>query len=184
MALACITLLGALLLMGAAIDIRSRRLPNWLTASVAGLYIAYAALSPSTVDWLTALPVAGAVFAIGFAIFAFNLMGGGDVKLMSGLALWAGVDFIALFLLVTGIAGGLMSVGMLVARRVANHPLAIAFWPFVSVALSDRLGLALPFGSTKNSPSQAEHDENAGSIPYGVAIAAGGFFVIHALLEL
>ncbi|MGI9491032.1 MAG: prepilin peptidase, partial [Geminicoccaceae bacterium] len=60
MALACLLILAVLLLIGAAIDIKSRRIPNWLTAGVAGLYALYVMIAPVPVDWLGASAVAGA----------------------------------------------------------------------------------------------------------------------------
>jgi prepilin peptidase CpaA len=184
MALVCVAVLAALLLVGAAIDIRSRRLPNWLTAGVVGLYALYAIASPVPVDWASALAVAATSLVLGFMLFAFHLMGGGDVKLIAGLALWAGLDLIALFLLVTGLAGGLLSVGMLLVRRIASHPVVATVVPFLSMALANRWGLALPDRLLAGGWNHAEADQAAESIPYGVAIAAGGFAVIYALLKL
>lgn len=184
MALACMAILAILLLIGAAIDIKCRRLPNWLTASVAGLYAVYVIVAPYQVDWVSALTIAGASFTIGFALFAFNLLGGGDVKLIAALTLWSGVDLAALFLLITGLAGGLMSLGILLRRRLANHPILIAFWPFLTVVLANRLGFALPFRHWEASARSSGDDLATASLPYGVAIAAGGLTVIYALLKL
>jgi prepilin peptidase CpaA len=184
MVLVCLAILAALLLIGAAIDIKSRRIPNWLTAGVAGLYALYVVVAPVSVDWLGASAVAGTTFIIGFALFAFNLMGGGDVKLMSGLALWAGVDLAALFLLVTGLAGGVMALGILLFRRFVQHPLVVAFWPMALVMIEGRLGITFPGKGLGSGTRHPEEDPTAGSLPYGVAIAAGGFVVICALLKL
>jgi len=184
MLLACLAILALLLLIGAAIDIRSRRIPNWLTAGVAGLYVFYALTAPDPVDWLGASAIAGTSFIVGFALFAFNLMGGGDVKLISGLALWAGVDLIALFLLVTGLAGGVMSLCVLLFRRFTQHPFLIAIWPMASVTIANRLGITFPASGFGRDAQSQKEDPTAGSLPYGVAIAAGGFVVISALLNL
>ncbi|MGI9492229.1 MAG: prepilin peptidase, partial [Geminicoccaceae bacterium] len=123
-------------------------------------------------------------FMIGFILFAFNLMGGGDVKLMSGLALWAGVDLVALFLVITGLAGGVMSLCVLLFRRLAEHPLVIVFWSMASVMIAHRLGISFPSKGLEGGARRLEEDPTAGSLPYGVAIAAGGFVVIFTLLKL
>lgn len=182
--IACCLILAALLVIGAIIDIKSRRLPNWLTASVVLLYLPYVMLAPTPVDWFNALSVAGVSFIVGFTLFAFNFMGGGDVKLISGLALWAGLDLIALFLLVTGLAGGLLSICTLLYRRLVNHPVIVTFWPFLAVAIENRFGLAIPEWKLAGATGSVNSDSNEGSLPYGVAIAAGGFVVISALLKL
>ena len=180
---ACLAILGALLLIGAAIDIKCRRIPNWLTASVAALYVLYVVTVPEPVDWLGASAIAGTSFSIGFILFALNLIGGGDVKLISGLALWAGVDLFALFLLVTGLVGGLMSLGFLLVNHLARHPLVSAFWPMASVMIAARLGINLGTKWAEISTNSLEQDSAAVTLPYGVAIAAGGFVIIFALLN-
>lgn len=177
-------ILAVLLLIGAAIDIRSRRLPNWLTASVALLYLPYVLASPVPVDWVSGLAVASLSFALGFTLFALNFMGGGDVKLISGLALWAGLDLIAPFLLMTGIAGGAMSIGVLLYRRFMDHPWVATFLPYFTVLVANRLGLPVPAQRAAQGVGAIDTDPTAGSIPYGVAIAAGGFAIISALLKL
>lgn len=177
-------ILAALLLIGAVTDMKSRRLPNWLTASVFLLYFPYALMTPSPAPIVGALLVAGVCFAFGFSLFAFNFMGGGDVKLITGLALWAGADFIALFLLATGVAGGVMSLAVLLYRRCLDHPMVAAFWPYLTIQVANRTGLPLLGSALSPTPSARAADPNAGSIPYGVAIAAGGFAVISAILKL
>jgi prepilin peptidase CpaA len=177
----CLAVLAALLVIGAAIDIDSRRLPNWLTAAVVALFGVYAAFSPNSAAWLSALLIGGLVFAIGFACFAFQLMGGGDVKLMAGLALWAGVDHIGLFLLVTSLAGGLLSMLALTRRLLAASPLAPLAWPVERLVVKRRSWTAASGDAAGSDKELAASDE---SLPYGVAIAAGGLAVIYALLQL
>lgn len=178
----CLACLAGLLVIGSLSDIESRRLPNWLTAAVAALYALFVIVSPTPVAWLSAFGVAGVVFALGFACFAFQLMGGGDVKLMAGLALWAGLDHIALFLMVTSLAGGLLAIVMLAFRRWSPTPLFLMLAPLTSL-ISKRS--ARPAAVAGNTPSTGliEHNPSV-TLPYGVAIAAGGFAVIYALLQL
>lgn len=179
----CIALLVGLLLTGAAIDIGSRRLPNWLTAAVAALYGLYVVVSPTPVDWVNAFLIAGLIFAIGFTLFAFNLIGGGDVKLIAALALWAGIDHIALFLLVTSLSGGLLSIGALIRRQWAGSMLVALFWPVYRTVASGSTTAPTPIDDTAAEAGES-HADPAESLPYGVAIAAGGLSVIYALLQL
>ncbi len=182
MATLCITGLAGLLVTGALNDIDCRRLPNWLTAAVAILYALFVAVSPTPIDWMSAFPVAGAVFAIGFICFAFRLMGGGDVKLLSGLALWAGVEHIALFLTVTSLAGGLLSLVMLMLRRWMRSPAFLMLTPLTNLIASRSDRPAALAGNSSSADLTDDHINE--SLPYGVAIAAGGFAVIYALLQL
>ena len=182
MAILCLACLAGLLVIGALIDIECRRLPNWLTASVAALWSLFVLASPTPVDWMGALAAGALVFAAGFLAFAFNVMGGGDVKLMAGLALWAGVDHVALFLLVTSLAGGGLAFAMMILRRWSHSPLLVMLAPLAG-PLARKLPRPEPAsgGSPATVLDQADVDP---TLPYGVAIAAGGFAVIYALLQL
>lgn len=175
----CLACLAGLLVMGALTDIEDRRLPNWLTAAVILLYGIFVIVSPAPVDWMGASLVAALVFAFGFASFAFHLMGGGDVKLMTGLALWAGVEHIALFLIVTSLAGGLLAIAMIMLRK----GLALPFAHLLANPIAKKRAASLVHAGP--APAQgAQAPELSASLPYGVAIGAGGIAVIYALLQL
>jgi len=180
--LLCIICLAGLLVVGALIDIDCRRLPNWLTASVVALYGLFVLVSPVPIAWMTAFAVAGLVFAVGFACFAFQMMGGGDVKLMTGLALWAGVDHIALFLIITSLAGGVLAIVMLRLRRWMDSPLFLFLSPLIDL-ITKRPVQPAAFTGTSSSADLADVQADI-SLPYGVAIAAGGFAIIYAMLQL
>ncbi|MBO9122177.1 MULTISPECIES: A24 family peptidase [unclassified Rhizobium] len=92
-----------------------------------------------------------AVFVVCFILFATNTMGGGDAKLLTAAALWFGLSTaIVEFLGYVGIFGGLITLLILIIRMQTNTILAI--------------GLPVP-----NSILLAK------KIPYGIAIAIGGF---------
>lgn len=177
----CIACLAGLLVTGALSDIDCRRLPNWLTGAVAALYGLFVVVSPTPVDWGSAFLVASSVFALGFACFAFQLMGGGDVKLLAGLALWAGIEHIALFLTVTSLAGGLLSLAILMLRRWLRSPVLLMLTPVTDLVTRK---FHRPAALAGNPPSTDLADVQINeSLPYGVAIAVGGFAVIYALLQ-
>ncbi|HEX5078628.1 MAG TPA: prepilin peptidase [Geminicoccaceae bacterium] len=174
----------ALLGLAALIDLRERRIPNWLTGGVAALYPAYVLVSPTPVAWPGSLALAAAVFLFGLVMFARQLIGGGDVKLIAATTLWAGLDNLALFAIVTSLAGGGLALGGLWYRR----------WQGVIDAHLAALGLKLA------SAGRAEHAANASlggsdrltsisteptplTLPYGIAIAAGGLAVVVQLTK-
>jgi prepilin peptidase CpaA len=80
----------ALLCWAAAEDLRSRRIRNWLT-----LTLAVSGLAQSVLFGAVSTPgasVSGLVvgFALPFALFALGALGGGDVKLLAGIGAWLG----------------------------------------------------------------------------------------------
>jgi prepilin peptidase CpaA len=175
--------LVALLALAALIDIRERRIPNWLTGSVAALYPLYVLASPMPVAWLGALAIAAAVFLFGFVLFARQLIGGGDVKLIAAVTLWTGLDHLVLFALVTSLAGGGLALGSLCYRR----------WHGLIDAHIAALGWNLAPAGTRHAGSAAsEASDGIAStsiepapltLPYGVAIAAGGLAVVAQLIK-
>ncbi|MCE2510623.1 MAG: prepilin peptidase [Alphaproteobacteria bacterium] len=148
----------ALLAWAAASDFYSYLIPNRISAAVAALFVAHAIAGVPAVDWTGALITGGAVFLVGATMFVFRLVGGGDVKLMSAISLWAGPAQILDFLLLTALAGGLVSLAMMTALRIYRPG------PVETTA-------ALPRFSARKQ-----------YIPYGIAIAVGGFYVGARLL--
>ena len=103
------TLFPFLLVLAGAYDFLTLRIPNWLTALVA--------LSFFPMAWATGLPAeaylwhfaaGAAMLAVGFGLFAFNLFGGGDAKLLAAVGLWFGWPESLPFLAYTVLAGGVL----------------------------------------------------------------------------
>jgi prepilin peptidase CpaA len=184
--LAWTTLAGVLALLGLAalIDFRERRIPNWLTAAIAALYPFYVLASGTPVAWLGALGAAAAVFMLGLVLFARQLIGGGDVKLIAAVTLWAGLDQLALFALVTSLAGGALALGSLWYHRwhglIEAHMAALGW----NLAPAGRARPAGPVDSeTAGPPPPISAGRVSITLPYGIAIAAGGLAVIAGLMK-
>jgi prepilin peptidase CpaA len=79
-----------LLAWAAAVDVRSRRIPNWLTASLVATGVAQSMLSFGGLSPGGALGGMLAGFGLTFLLFALGAMGGGDVKLFAGIGAWVG----------------------------------------------------------------------------------------------
>ena len=179
--------LAVLLLLAAWTDLRTRRIPNWLTGGVAALYPIHLIVGPALSGWLGAVGAAFAVLLVGLALFARGAIGGGDVKLIAGVTLWAGVDHLALFALVTSLAGGglaLLSISYQRWQALVDAHLAALGWNPASVSVApDGLGSS---GSPEGDQGLGAHSsaQDRHSLPYGIAIAAGGIAVIAQLLNL
>ncbi|HEX8262833.1 MAG TPA: prepilin peptidase [Allosphingosinicella sp.] len=138
-----VALLAAALLVAAIGDWRTRIIPNWLNAVIALLAVPFwwsIGLDPWPGVALQ-LALGAAVFALFAIAFRFGAMGGGDVKMAAALALWLPFAGVVKLLVVMSIAGGVLTVAMLAAHRLAK------------------------------AAGQPE-------IPYGIAIAFGGFWLI------
>ncbi len=80
----------AMLLIAAVIDVRERRIPNWLSLTLAFSGLAQSFLLASTVAPAQAALGALIGFGLCFVPFALGAMGGGDVKLMAAVGAWLG----------------------------------------------------------------------------------------------
>lgn len=135
-------------------DISDRRIPNWTVAAVACLFVAWAFVVPS-ISFLSSLGAAAIVFAVTAALFAFHVVGAGDSKLMTALALFAGLSRLPLFVVATVLAGGAIALFSLALRPTR-----------VLVMLQMR----------------GKGDFGRG-IPYGVAISLGGASILLSELS-
>src|ERR1019366_616671 len=105
-------ILGAMITasIGAGSDMRSMRIPNWLTY---GSLICGLALRVCLVGWHgLAQGPAGALLGGGifFLMFLVRGMGAGDVKLIAAVSAWVGIHSTPLVLIATAIAGGILPV--------------------------------------------------------------------------
>ncbi|WP_069309663.1 A24 family peptidase [Porphyrobacter sp. LM 6] len=137
--------LAIALVVAAFTDLRRRQIDNWLNAAIA--------LAAPAFWWASGLSlwpgvamqlgVALAAFAVLAGMFAMRMMGGGDVKLLTALALWIPPTMFVQLLVIMAIAGGVLTVVMF-------------FW------------------------HTARKQKDKLAIPYGVAIAFGGLWVLAA----
>jgi len=115
-------LLAPLLLVASWTDIRAREIPNGLNLAIALLAIPFwwasgLALWP---DVALQIGVAAFVFAIFALAFAFGMMGGGDVKMVGALALWLPWESVLALLVIMSLAGGVLTLAMMIRKRLAR----------------------------------------------------------------
>ena len=177
----CFGGLLTLLALAALTDLRERRIPNWLTAGTAALYAVYLVLSPVPIAWPAALGLALLVGAVGVALFARQLIGGGDVKLIAAMTLWAGLEHFAVFAIVTALTGGALALAALWLQRW--NPLIQAHLAGFGLATAGHRDGAARAGE----PGASEPPEAAKpvpvTLPYGIAIAVGGVAVVIELMK-
>ena len=115
-----LVILALLLVVAAVIDMRTRTISNRLNLSVA--------LLAPVFWWSIGLPLwpnvavqvalALGVFTLLALPFYLGMMGGGDVKLGAALALWFPPDAILAFLVIMSLAGGVLTLIVVVAHRL------------------------------------------------------------------
>ncbi len=151
------------LLLASWTDVRSRRIPNWITIGgmVAGLgFHAVRGVGPLGVG---ALGLAAA-FAVALPFFLSGALGGGDAKLLMAVGAFFGpVDFL-LASLVIALVGGALALGE-AARQGALGPV---------LASCGRLILRWVTSAGRHAGGLALNRRLA--VPYGVAISAGSVF--------
>ena len=158
-----VAIVFGMLAWAAVSDVASRRIPNSLPIVVAASFLVAGFASPERVDLFGGLWVAAAILVVGFIGFAFGKVGGGDVKLMAAVGLWAGPAAAFDFLILTGLAGGALALLYLL--------------PEIASALGwarMQLERCIPALQTAGQTT----DVKIHGLPYGVAIAAGGIFVL------
>jgi len=154
-------------LIGAATDIKSRRIPNYLTgpAILVGLLL-HASLDGWHGLWtsLVAGLICGTIF---LAFYLAGGMGAGDVKLITAVGCIAGLSSAAYLLVLTSLAGGVMGIALAMMKQTLSNVAALASHhkdeglkphPDLNVLNADNLRL-----------------------PYGVAIAAGSTITFYLL---
>lgn len=136
--------LAAIAVTGSYLDLRTRRLPNWLCLAglIAGLAFGLAAggLTAAAIALLHAL----IALIVGAGLFALGGIGGGDAKFYAGLAAW--------FPLQAGL-------GLLVSVSLTGLLLLVAWLPYRQRMMRADGGMA--------------KDSDFRKLPYGVAIAVG-----------
>lgn len=127
-----IGLLGVfvLTLVAAFRDFRAYIIPNWISAAIAALFFITALAT-----WIMGAPQVSIVLHVLISalvgltllvLFAGGHLGGGDVKLLTAISLWAGPGHIVPLLLVTTLAGGVLALVIMLVNRINRSVLTNA----------------------------------------------------------
>ena len=132
-------------------DLLRGTIPNTINTALFVLWVAWVVTGgPASV--FASLGIGAAIFVLGAVLFHFGQMGGGDVKMLTVLGIWAGPDEILIFLTQVAFAGGLLTMFW------------IAHFRFLAPALG-----------------RIESADSKRVVPYGVAIAAGALLLAARL---
>jgi prepilin peptidase CpaA len=139
-------------------DVRTRRIPNWLTGSlvVAAIVVhAFAGLHPLA----ESLAVMVVLTAAGTVVYALGGIGGGDIKLGIAASGMLGFPLCIPFLLYTAIGGGLLAIVFIISRGKVRET-------------ASRVMLTTMGGSRGVVAGKGE------TLPYAVAFAFGAILIV------
>ncbi len=141
-------------LMAALNDANAMKIPNRIPLIVLAAYFVMVPFTwaglPNFVEHLT---VGTVFFAVGFAMFAFGWMGGGDSKLLAATAFWFTWPDAFAYMVYTAVFGGILTLFIMLGRSYI--PVRILTTQWAQTMFKDQ---------TK--------------IPYGLALAAGAIAVL------
>ncbi|WP_147819688.1 A24 family peptidase [Salidesulfovibrio onnuriiensis] len=156
--------LAAALVTATITDIRSQRIPNWLTFPLMLGGLAAHALHTGLDGLLFSLAGFGLGLGVMLVPFLLGLMGAGDVKLMAAVGAWLGINTALMAFLITCMAGGVYALAVLlrnmemfraVLENIKAHFITslltrkLDYTPVVSERTLPRLcyGVAIAFGT-------------------------------------
>lgn len=150
----------ALMAYAAASDLITMTIPNRLSFALLAGFAALAAFGGMGAEAILLHVAAGAlVLAVTFVMFALGWVGGGDAKLAAATALWLGFETLPDYLVTAAIAGGVLTLGILVLRGLPVPPF-VHRWAWLSRILDPKSG-----------------------VPYGIALA-GAALVVYPQSEI
>lgn len=110
-------------------------------------------------DIMVSLGLASLLFIICAVFFALGVMGGGDVKLIPAVALWAGTAHIIPYLFITTVIGGIIAGIIIIRYRI----------------------IASKYYKSSGNINLSVAKKTVSAVPYGVGIAVGGLYIAYQL---
>lgn len=149
----------ALMIFAAMMDLFTMTIPNRISIILVATFLIAAPLTG--MGWEQFLVHSGtgvAVLAVGIALFAFGLLGGGDAKLLAAASLWIGFDALGQYMVMVVMLGGLLSLLILFYRGMLPPT-----W-----LLSQNWALRL-------------HNKKEG-VPYGLALSGAALWIFPSTM--
>lgn len=145
----------ALLAIAAGFDLATFTIPNLLSLTLAIVFLVFGLAAGLTPGAFSLHLLAGLIaLTVGFGLFAFGYIGGGDAKLFAAVALWLGFRDLPAYALAASVLGGFLTLTLIAFRQ----------WP-------------LPAGLARHGWILKLHEKSSG-IPYGVALASGALVLL------
>ena len=152
--LAILGIFPTIVALAGSFDLFTMKIPNWMPlALAAGFFCLAPFIGLEWTQFAAHVGVGAAMLLAGILFFARGWIGGGDAKLFAATALWVGHEHILHYAALAAIAGGVLTVFILLARS-----------------------LPLPAALARQQWLARLHDSGNG-VPYGIALAIGALVV-------
>ncbi len=149
-----ITIFPAAMAFSAATDLITMTVPNRIAiVLVAGFFVLAPLVGLGWTELGLHVAIAAAALVVGFAMFSFGWIGGGDAKLFAATCLWLGPEMLFNYSMLTALFGGVITLGLLFWRK-----------------------LPLPMVLNSQGWLVRLHSPREG-VPYGIALAIAGLMV-------
>ena len=158
------------LLVAAAIDIRSRRIPNWLVFPFLLAGFAVSLLGFGSIGFVQSLEGFALAVTVTGVLCWLRGMGMGDLKLCAAIGAWIGPDQLIVALVMTGMIGGVMAI----CWALWNGALRESFKGAGDLLISWRTGLRPHATLVLDNPAKLK-------MPYAPAIALGTIFSFFSI---
>jgi prepilin peptidase CpaA len=131
-------------------DFRTLKISNWISVILIAAFAVFATVHLEPRSILVHVAVAAFVFSLFSAFFVAGWVAGGDVKFITAIALWTGLEHVSIFVLSTALLGSVLAIALLQIKK---------YGPLVQGALGN-------FWLFQRMSTLAERSQ----CPYGVAI--------------
>jgi prepilin peptidase CpaA len=149
-----LTLFPAMMAFAASSDLFTMTIANRVSLILIGGFGLLAIMTGmSATDMLLHVGAGASVLVVGFTLFSFSWIGGGDAKLAAATALWFGFNHLFDYLIYSSILGGVLTL-LLIQFRMLPLPQVLVGRDWV-----ERL------------------HRRGGGIPYGIALAAAALLI-------
>ena len=140
--------------LAGSMDLVTMTIPNRISIFLVAAFFVMAPLVGIGLEQLLVHVATGMIMlSLGIVMFARGWIGGGDAKIFAAASLWFGFAFLGEFALYSCVAGGILTVGLLVFRLL----------PLPQMLVKERWIARL-------------HHRQTG-VPYGIAMAAAALMV-------
>jgi prepilin peptidase CpaA len=107
---------GALLFAASCFDVLRLRIPNMIPVGLVTLFALQLLVEPGVHAPLDHFLAMAITLLILLPVFALDMLGGGDIKLLAAVAFWLGMQKLAALLILVGVVGGVFALFWLAMR--------------------------------------------------------------------